>query len=158
MLIKVPFLELCQEQGTPEGIIMTIQKKVIIINTAISKPSYLSDGNAIPNHQGSIFTPVDHYIECPYISVGIDPAAEGEPEYNLEVTLAVLKEAICDFETKFDEMEDWPGKMWTTELYLQTQLDEVKDVAIKSGKEELLSICEELQNKLKYTVMGWEKR
>ena len=48
--------------------------------------------------------------------------------------------------------------MWTTELDLQTQLDEFKDAAMKSGKGELLSICEELQNKLKYAVMSWYKK
>ena len=149
-----------EERDTPEPPLHStkITSDRVIMNTAISKPSYLPDGNAIPDHQGSIFTQVDHYIESPYISVGLDLASEGEPEYNLEGNLAVLREAIFDFETKFDEMEDWPGKMWTTELGLQTQLDEIKDMAMKHGKGELLSMCEELQNKLKNAVIGWEKK
>ena len=152
--------DLQEERDTPEPPLHStkITSDKISMNTATSKPSYLPDGNAVPDHQGSSFIQVDHYFESPYISVGGDLASEEEPEYNLEVTLTMLREAIFDFETKFDEKENWPGKVWTTELDLQTQLDEVKDVAMKSGKGELLSICEELQNKLRHAVKGWNKK
>ena len=154
------FKDLQEERDTPEPPLHStkITSDRISMNSVTSKPSYLPDGNAVTDHQGSRFTHLDQYIESPFIIAGGDLASEEEPEYNIEVTLAMLRKAIFDFETKFDEKENWPGKVWTTEIELQTQLDEVKDVAMKSGKGELLSICEELQNKLKYAVKGWNKK
>ena len=35
--------------------------------------------------------------------VGGDPASEEKPKLNLEDTLAMLRTALFDFETKFDE-------------------------------------------------------
>ena len=152
--------DLQEERDTPEPPLHStkITSDRISMNSASSKPSYLPDGNVVTDHQGSSFTQLDQYIESPFISKGGDLASEEESEYNLEATLAMLRKAVFDFETKFDEKENWPGKVWTTELDLQTQLNEVKDVAMKSGKGELLSICEELQNKLKYAVLGWNKK
>ena len=77
------------------------------------------------------------------------------PRGSLRSTMQNLSVDIASFELNFDKVQNWPGKLWTAELELQTRLDEAKAKATNIRAFDLEQKCEALSRRLRETSAKW---
>lgn len=86
------------------------------------------------------------------------PVDDHDPLKPLKASLHRLALDLASFEFTFDKDPNWPGKLWTTELNLQTRIDEAKEEADKLGAHDIVFKCEGLENRLRNASKKWNTK
>ena len=102
-------------------------------------------------------TPLEpHDIEAGWDNAGLPSRSMHlTPRGSLRSTMQNLSVDIASFELTFDKVQNWPGKLWTAELELQTRLDEAKARATDIRAFDLEQKCEALSRRLREASAKW---